>query len=308
MKSFNRCIFFLSVTMLLFSCSVKRMAMNQIAGMIETGITAFEHDDDMEMLKEAFPPNIKLFEALLANDPENPRLLVLLSQLYGCYAFAFFEGELEDLSLISDLNPEQQKTVTLLEINVNKYYTKGINYAMRALEARHKGFERNIKNITTADRCIGSISKKDVPALFWYAFNLGAYINQNRTALAAVSNGFVVEKGMRRILELDPSFFYGGAHLFLLSYESRAPILGGNHKTALHHYNELKKIAGNDFLMADFFYAKFYLYQLQKRTEFETVLNHIINYQDVDGRYPLFNEVARIRSRTCLARMDQLFE
>ena len=251
---------------------------------------------------------LKLFEALLANDPENPRLLVLLSQFYGCYAFAFFEGPMEDLWVIAEKTPEQEKAIAKLKQDVNKYYMKGITYASRALEARHKGFEKNIKNIKTSDQSIGALGRKDVPALFWYAFNKGAYINQNRTALSAVSDGFIVEKGMKRIIELNPSFFYGGAHLFLLSYESRAPILGGNYERALSHYEKLKQIAGDDFLMADFFYAKFYLYQRQEREEFEKMLNHIINFSDENSRYPLFNKVAKIRSESCLTRIDQLFD
>lgn len=308
MRTIKGIIIFLSLSMFLCACSIKRMAMNQIADMIETGITAFELDDDMEMLKEAFPANIKLFEALLANDPQNTRLLVLLSQFYGCYAFAFYEGPLEDISLLPNPTPEQKKKRDTFKKNINRYYRKGITYALRAIETKNEGFSQNIKSIKTADTCILDLSKSDVPALFWYAFNMGAYINQNRTDLSIVSNGFIVEKSMRRIIDLEPTFFYGGAHLFLLSYESRAPILGGDPQAARHHYNALKKIAGNDFLMADFFYAKFYLYQLQEKKKFEDVLKRIVDYPAQDTPYPLFNRVAQIRARSCLTKSDQLFE
>ena len=76
---------------------------NEIAAISETGAAVFEQDDDLEMVEKAIPGNIKLFEALLENSPDNHRLLLLLSRLYASYAFAFFE-----------LRPDFQSVLQLL--------------------------------------------------------------------------------------------------------------------------------------------------------------------------------------------------
>ena len=70
-----------------------------MTAVMETGVDAIEQDDDLDMLQQALPANIKLMEALLASDPLNERLLALLARLYGSYAFLFVDGRIEAFQL-----------------------------------------------------------------------------------------------------------------------------------------------------------------------------------------------------------------
>ena len=71
---------------------------------------------------------------------------------------------------------------------------------------------------------------------------------------------------MIRVLEIDPSYYHGGAHLFLMIYyASRPPMMGGRPEAAMSHYRSLKALQGEDFPMADLFYARHYLLRAQDR-------------------------------------------
>ena len=81
---------------------------DEFTGIVGNGISAFEQDDDLEMLEKAFPGNIKLLETLLETSPNNSELLVLLARFYGSYAFVSFEGKLERAVLKGNLADEEQ--------------------------------------------------------------------------------------------------------------------------------------------------------------------------------------------------------
>jgi hypothetical protein len=286
---------------------------NSVADIVETGMTAFEQDDDLDMLEKAFPANIKLLEALLADNPDHYKTLVILSRFYASYAFAFFEGKLEAAALNRSM-PDFEKSGTKkqnfshLRKTVNRYYSKGADYALRALETRHPGCRKQLQQVKTCDNCFNSLTVEDVPALFWYGFNLGAYVNQNVDSVKTLSKAHLVEKAMHRVIDLDSAYFHGSAHLALLIYYgARSPMLGGNLKLALSHYNQFKSSAGDGFLLADLFYARYFLYQKQERQKYQEVLTGIIKSSKADPSHRFFNKVATIRAQTYLYATDRLF-
>ena len=80
------------------------------------------------------------------------------------------------------------------------------------------------------------------------------------TSMTSVSfsRAHVARQVMERVIELDHAYHHGGAHLFLMAfYGSRSPMMGGDQKRADYHYQQLKKIAGDDYLLADLIYARF---------------------------------------------------
>ena len=149
---------------------------------------------------------------------------------------------------------------------------------------------------------------EDVPALFWYGFNIGAYVNQNIDSVKTISKAHLVEKAMHRVVDLDPTYFHGGAHLVLLIYyAARSPMMGGNLKLALSHYNQLKSLAGDGFLLSDLYYARYCLYQKQERKKYQDVLTGIIKYSGTDNSHLFLNKIATIRAQTYLDATDRLF-
>lgn len=302
------------LTVGVYSCSVRKMMVNEVAGIIGHGVSAFEQEDDLEMLEQAFPANMKLLEALLENNPDNSGILVLLARFYASYAFVFFQGKWEEAVLQSDKAEagggfSNQGRDSALKEAVNRYYIRGAEYALRALEVRHKEGREQLKNVKTRDPFFKKLGKADVPALFWYGFNLGAYINLNRDSIKAISMAHLAEKAMKRVIEIDPSYNHGNAHLFLLTYyASRPPMLGGNLDSAQSHYKQLKDLAGDDFLLADLYYARYYLHQRQEREKYRQVLDGILHHPGGRKSYRLYNKVAVNRAKLYLEAIDRLFD
>jgi len=292
-----------------YGCSARMLVINELTDIIDTGVTAFEQDDDLQMLEEAFPANIKLLEAVLANDPDNERLLTLLARLYGSYAFVFFEDRIEAAVLTGAMPDGNRGDSETLEQAVVRYYAKGIEYALRALEVHHPGCREKMAKVSTAGQFIESLDSTDVPPLFWYGFNLSAYVNHNRNSVRVIARAHLIEKAMKRVLALDPDYYYGSAHLVLLAYyASRSPMMGGNIDLAVQHYQSLKELHDNRFLLADLFYARYIVYQKQDRRQFIQVLTNIIDHGGGDKQFRLFNKVAEVRARTYLNVVDQLFD
>lgn len=314
MKVINRLMLISMLVVCCCSCSARKMMVDEFTGILANGISVFEQDDDLEMLGKAFPANIKLLEALLETSPNNSELLVLLARFYGSYAFVSFEGKWERAVLKGNIAEEEQSgaggtAVSVLRETLNRYYVKGTDYALKALEVHHGPCGDQLKQVSTRDQFFNKLTEKDVPALFWYGFNLGAYINLNRDSIKAVSMAQLAEKAMKRVIELNPGYYYGGAHLFLCAYyASRPPMLGGNLEAALSHYKNVKEIAGEDYLLADVYYGRFYLYQKQERKKFKDVMTRIIRYPQSRNAYPLYNKLAVIRAKMYLDAIDQLFE
>ncbi|MCI0474306.1 MAG: TRAP transporter TatT component family protein, partial [Ignavibacteria bacterium] len=222
----------------LSSCSPRLMIVNEISNISDIGAVAFEQDDDLEMLEKSIPGTIKLLEVILENNQNNYKILILLSRLYAVYSFGFFEGRLESYE-IGERSSSASSGHKLIQESVNRYYFKGADYALRAIESRHPGADKKLKIPESADSLLNAMNKDDVPALFWYGFNLSSLINNNRDSVKLLSKGYLIEKIMKRILELDPEYFFGGAHLVLLSYYSSLPPYS-NQKLdlALFHYRQ----------------------------------------------------------------------
>ena len=289
-------------------CSAKHIAVDQIATMVDTGMAAFESDDDMQMLKSAFPANIKLLEAMLVNQPDNYKMNVLLSRLYGSYAFAFPETEME-IAVYTAADDDSGDYPTALRAEADRYYRKGAQYALRALELKYPGIRQRLKNKDLGTESIAGIKLKEAPALFWYGFNLGAHVNLNKNSVRALSTAHLAVKAMNRVIELDPAYYHGSAHLFFVVwYGSRSPMMGGSQAKAKSHYFKAKKSSGGRLLLADLYYARFCLYQEGNREAFQKTLTRVIKQKDKTRDLKMLNAVAAARARAYLDAVDEFFD
>ena len=292
-----------------WGCSTRKLMVAEMTGLMETGAAAMEVNGDLDMLQQALPANIQLMEALLASDPQNERLLVLLARLYGSYAFLFIDGRLETLELAGPQPSGDASAAGALKERAQNFYARGRDYALRALEIDHPYASERLRQVPASAAFVQSLQVKDLPAIFWYGFNLSGLIHHNRDSVGIIARAHLVEKSMRRALELQPDFYHGNAHLVLMVYyASRSPMMGGNPDLAEAHYRQLKALNGDGLLLTDLFYARYVLVQKQDRRHYEKLLKTIAENPDPDPRFRLFNRVAGDRARVYLAAADRLFE
>jgi hypothetical protein len=280
---------------------------NEISNIFETGAVAFEQDDDLDMVEKSIPGNIKLLEAVLENDPQNHKILIMLSKLYAAYSFGFFEDRLE--SSARGKNISSVPEYDLIKVNVSRYYSRGIDYALRALEARDPGVAGRLMKPESADSVLKRMKREDVPGLFWYGFNLSSLINNNRDSVSLLAKAYLVEKIMKRVLELDPEYFFGGSHLILLSYySSMPPYSDEKYSLSLFHYRKLKELNGGRFILADLYFARYCLTVKQEKEKFINIMREIVTYSGGKKECAFYNRIAYQRAKRYLDEIDHYFE
>ncbi|MFP4597430.1 MAG: TRAP transporter TatT component family protein [Persicimonas sp.] len=288
-------------------CSLQRLTVNQTADVLWDGRAAMESEPDPQFAREALPGSLKTLETFLESAPENERLLRLLARGYFAYAFAFLEGDLMRAELSGatsgELEDIESRTVT--------HYMKSHRYGLRLLGDDE--FADAMRGLDTerVEKLLAEMDDDDVPGLFWSAYGLGSAANLSQDDSDMIAALPIVEATMRRVLELDETFYYSGTHLFFgVYYGSRPPMFGGDPKRAREHFERAMEQHGDKNLLIPALYARFYATAagVQDRELFEQLLNGVLEADP--ERYPelrLNNEIARRRAQFWLDRADELF-
>ena len=291
-----------ALSLLLTQCSIRTMAIREVGDLVADGVPAFERDDDPDLIRDALPANIKLLEAMLESDPENRQLLTLLAQMYASYTFGFVEPELDK---------PQNPLKTQIRERLNRLYLRGMAYGERALIAAESSCAEGLKVSTGIDACLNKLDKDDVPALFWYGFNVAAYVNRNFNSVSALALGVNIEKSMQRVVALQEDFNFGCAHVLLMAYfGSRSPMMGGSAEKAKEHYEKVQAITEKQFWLADVFYARYVLVQNDDQAGFEALLKAVGEKKAetvTNPRMALYNSLAKTRAKMYLNAVDDLF-
>lgn len=291
------------------SCSPRKVMIRELVGMLEDGLPAMEQDDDLHLLAKAIPAHIKLLETVLVSDPRNSRLLNLLSRLYGGYAFALLESEWEARqlgvpSVVDTGIPEDQLAET-----VARYYQSGANYALRSLEVRHPQARAQLNRLSQSADFIRALDTRDVPALFWYGFNLGGAIRHQLDSVEAMAKAHLVEKAMARVVELNPGYNHGNAYLVLLVYHASRPrLMGGNPDQARYYSRQYRQTQGGAATIGDVLLARYILVRQQDKAAFVTLLAAVPQAPAAGRPFTLMDRVAAVRARTYLAATDRFFD
>jgi hypothetical protein len=210
----GRFLLLATMTMALAACSPTTVIVRQMTDLVDDGMIAFERDDDLDLIEKAIPANIKLLEVMLANSPDDCRLITLLSRFYGSYAFGFAETRLEKALYLDPPAGTSGQSVDRIKDQVNHYYEKGLGYALTALEKNEPGATEAFNKVNTIAPYLDRLDRKSVAPLFWYGFNLGAWVNRNRDSIRAVSRAHVARKVMERVIDIDPAYNHGGRPSF----------------------------------------------------------------------------------------------
>lgn len=290
-------------------CSPRKLMVRQFVQMVESGMPAIEQEQDLQLLAQSMPAHIKLLETLLANDPRNIDLMLLLARLYGGYAFAILETEWEARrfglpSVVAlAIAPDQ------LETAVVRNYRKGAAYALQVLEARHQKAGERLSRLKTSEAFMADLRRSDAPALFWYGFNLGGYIQHRIDSVEAMAKMHLVEKTMRRVVALDAAYYHGSAHLVLVAYyASRPAALGGNPERARAHMEKHFVVAPESIMMRSLYWARYALVQQQARSEFIRRLSQVTDEAEAGQGLDMLGSVAAVRAGIYLKAQDNFFE
>jgi tetratricopeptide (TPR) repeat protein len=274
---------------LLCAGCIQTIAINTVGGIVDDGFAGFTEESDLQLAGEALPANLKLLEVMLKNDPDNDRLLRLLSEGYSSYALGFVE----------DTDPDRARA----------FYLRAKEYGLSILR-QNKQFAGALAgspdNLTAELRRLG---RDDVPAVFWSAFGWASAIYLSISDPDALADLPRVEAMMRFVAEKDSSFYYGGAYLFLGTlYGSRSKFLGGDPDLARRYFERALAINDGKFLMTQVYYARSVAVQTLDEELFNRLLDTVENTSlEVLPEFRLANAIAKKKAKILRAKLGDLF-
>ncbi|HEY7191331.1 MAG TPA: TRAP transporter TatT component family protein, partial [Vicinamibacterales bacterium] len=120
----------LAVIVVVPACSVKTMAVKTVANTLSDTGDVFTRDDDPELIRDATPFALKLYESLLESVPTHVPLLVSTCGGFTQYGYAFLEAEADGL------DASRRAEATALRDRALKHYLRARGYCLRGIDAR----------------------------------------------------------------------------------------------------------------------------------------------------------------------------
>lgn len=274
--------------MAISGCSINQMVVRTSVPMIEGGVEALNHETDLKLAEDSIPANLNMLLGMINIDPENAQLHTFAAQAFYGLAYGFNE----------DNRPERAST----------FYLRGRKHGLKALAISGAN---NLLDAPIADfeEQVRRLNKDDVPAMFWTASCWAKWIDMHRDDTEALAQLARATALMQRVLELDETFYYGGAHMYFgVYYGSRAPMLGGNFEKSAQHFDRAREITNHKLLIPDLLQAQYLDRQKQDREDFHQRLTAIINApDDLMPELGLQNAIAKRKAHMLLNKENEWF-
>lgn len=280
-------LLFLLIALLTACATSKTMTVAATASLLEDVAKASYKQSDLMLIRRGMPAYLMLIDGMVEALPDNKRLLINAAQLYAAYASAFIQDE------------DKAYARTL--------FARARDYALRALE--QNGFKNpssgSFDDFETRLPDLG----KDVPYVFWAASCWGSWISLNQGSMEAMAELPRVEMMMKKVLELDEAFYYGGAHIFMGVLDASRPrVAGGDLDRARDHFLKAIELGDGKFLMARVYYADYYAKKAFDRELFVSILEKVLEIPaDITPELTLLNSVAHTKAKEMLDQADEYF-
>lgn len=280
---------------------VQRKAVGMVASTLASSGDVFTRDDDLELVGDAIPFGLKLYESLLDSAPKNKDLLIATCSNFTQYGVAYLETEAMVLG-----EAQHHDEVAHLNQRALKLYLRAKGYCLRAMEVRFPGIEQKLLNDPAP--ALAKTEKKDVPLLYWMAASWGSAIGLGVDKPEIVIDMPVVRALADRALALDESWSKGAIHEMFISLDSLPEALGGSPAKAREHFAraiELQKGLSPGPYVA---LASGVALPAQDRAEFEKLLQSALAIDpDKDPSVRLVTLVQQRRARALLDHIDTMF-
>lgn len=287
---------------LLSGCAlVKRKAVGMVASTLASSGDVFTRDDDLELVGQAIPFGLKLYESLLDSAPTNKDLLIATCSNFTQYGVAFLETEALTLSESTHHDEKAKLTARAL-----KMYLRARGYCLRAMEVRFPGITPKLSADPAA--ALAKATKGDVPLLYWMAASWGSAIALGLDRPELLIDMPVVRALATRALALDPSWNKGALHEMFVSLDSLPEAMGGSPARAREHFKRAIELQGGLAAGPYVSLASGVAVPAGDRAEFESLLNQALAIDpEKDPSTRLVTLVQQRRARALLEQVETLF-
>ncbi|MCA1559747.1 MAG: TRAP transporter TatT component family protein [Acidobacteria bacterium] len=280
---------------------VQRKAVGMVASTLASSGDVFTRDDDLELVGQAIPFGLKLYESLLDSAPKNKDLLIATCSNFTQYGVAYLETEAAVLG-----EAKHHDEVARLNLRALKLYMRAKNYCLRAMEVRFAGI--GPKLLTDPVPALAKAKKKDVPLLYWMAASWGSAIGLGLDKPDLVIDMPAVRALAERALALDESWSRGALHEMFISLDSLPAALGGSPDRARDHFKRALELQQGLSPGPYVALAMGVSMPAQDRPEFEKLIAQALAIDpEKDPKNRLVTLVQQRRARALLDHIDTLF-
>lgn len=294
----------LVLSLLVSACSINKIALKKVSGMLASSSTAnvFSTDNDPDLVGQALPFAIKLYESLLGSLPENRGLRYRTGSLYIMYANAFIESP-------ADMIPrtEMERRDALLA-RAKNLYLRGRDILLAGLERENPALLKELQE-RKYDQAMAKFGREDVDLLYWASLGwLAAYAVDpfDMTLGETVPRTRAM---IERVRVLAPDYGHGSLDSFYVGYYGSLPSsLGGDPAKARDYFAKAQARAGRTDTSSLVALATTVSVKEQNAAEFRTLLERVLAF-DIDSAPDnrLSNVINQRRARWLLAHIGDFF-
>ncbi|MDR2375819.1 MAG: TRAP transporter TatT component family protein [Treponema sp.] len=295
----------LSFVLAASGCSLNRMAVRAVADALTGpgGSEVFTGDNDPQLVADALPFAIKMYEALLSEAPDHRGLILTTGSLFVMYANAFVQGPVEFLP--SPSYKERQAA----QQRAKKLYLRGVGILRDGLERKYPGIGAASLEGGTLAPYLAKMKKDDVPLLYWIAggtlsaFSLDPF---DYTLSRQVPECMAYAD---RAYELDPDFNSGALDDFYIQAYASLPVaMGGAPDRASLHFERSLEKSGGKLAGPYVSYAQAVAIPAQDYEAFRSFLQKALDIDvDADRANRLVNIISRQKAQNLLEKAGDYF-
>ena len=259
------------------------------AALMKAANDAWAQRGDKAKLESA----IASWKAAFAADPKNPEPLVRLSRAH------YF---LSDGHLRFDIADEDARKTAQAEA-----FGEGQFYGEKALLVMDEQFRAAREAETPLEEAIPKLSKKAVPAVYWWATNLGKWAAAEGfiTLLAHKDQVFAM---MDFCLSQDKEFFFAAPHRYFGAYYTKIPLPSGDKDKSRKHFDTAVAKAPN-YLATRVLMAEYHAIKFQDREMYDQQLKYVMDASvDVIPELKPEHVVEKKKAERMIAEADDHFE
>jgi hypothetical protein len=273
----------------LSGCSRAGLAVGAMTPILENTKVAAFASNDIRTFNAATPSNLLLLEGLIQTRPDNRSLRVTASMLYFSYAFTFDD-------------PADADYASML-------YSKGLEHGRSALFRNKKIAAAWDKPFVEFAEEMKGLTAKDLEPAVWTVANWSQIIALHLDSTQVLAQVPRIVALLERVIEVDGTFFEGLPYMIMGSLHAfRPPLMGGDPEASRENFEAALGVSDAKFLLASYFYAKFYCHRVQDADDFEKTLQYVISQPDtIMPEYRLLNAIARQKAARLLKEKDELF-
>lgn len=296
--------FTILITVLLFSSGcIKKIVMNKVVDALTSdGSTVFTGDNDPQLIADALPLTLKMYESILQSIPKDDRMLRSTGAAFCMYSYAFVQTPSDT---ISNDGIEKKREH---QLRAKKLYLRAFGYMKRAMEVRHPGFMKYF-NENKIDSALTLTSLADTTYLYWFGASLmGAFTTDKFDMELAIDMPKAIAC-MHKLLALKEDYGNGSVHDFFVSFYGSMPkSMGGSEEKARKHFARSQELSNNLSIGSYVSLATSVCVKNQNVEEFKELLNKALSI-DIDKNIAnrLANTLSQTKAKFLLTHIDNYF-